>query len=153
MNRPATAREALIAELIGDVANLLTRVESFTSTMDQAREAMAEAADGVVASVEPFRAQIDAISERAKVKAVEHIARHTHEMARQLQARQREAMAQAAQAILSKEIAPALQRLIVSLERTVQRSNRAYEVWLTHAATAVLSAACSAVLLLQLIGR
>ena len=44
MNRSTTAREALIAELIGDVADLLKRVESLTTTMDKAREAMTDAA-------------------------------------------------------------------------------------------------------------
>lgn len=153
MNRPSTAREALIAELIGDVADLLTRIEALSSTMEQSREALTEAVDGVIASVGPLRAQVDALCERAKAKAVEHIVRRTHEAAVQSLRRHEEATTQAARAVLSQEIAPALQRLIVSLEHAVQRTHRTYAVWLAHAATAILSAACSAVLVLQLLGR
>ena len=144
MSRPTTAREALVAELMGDVGTLLTRVEALTSTLDHSRGALTNAAAGVIASVESFRAEMEAISARAKVKAIEHIAKRTDEMASQSIVKQRDAIGQAARVILSQEIAPAVQRLIVAIERTVERSNRSYEVWLTHGATAVLSAVCSA---------
>ena len=35
MNRPTTAREALVAEAIGDVARLLDRVESLVPLLDR----------------------------------------------------------------------------------------------------------------------
>ena len=38
MNPPSTAREALIAEALGDVARLIDRVEALTPAMDKARQ-------------------------------------------------------------------------------------------------------------------
>ena len=83
MNRPATAREALIAELVGDIGTLLTRVESLSSTIDQACVALTDAAHSVVTSVEPFRAQVDAIAGHARARAIEHIAKRANELASQ----------------------------------------------------------------------
>ena len=42
MSRSTTAREALVAELIGDLTELLDRAEILTSAIDEAREALTE---------------------------------------------------------------------------------------------------------------
>ena len=54
MNRPTTAREALVAELIGDVAALLARVDSLT----QQTQAMAQAAQTI------FEGQVTPVLQR-----------------------------------------------------------------------------------------
>jgi len=43
MNQPTTVREALIVEALGDVALLLDRVDSLTSSMEVGRLALAHA--------------------------------------------------------------------------------------------------------------
>jgi hypothetical protein len=63
----------LVAELIGDVADLLNRVETLTTTMDNAREAMNEAKWALAASVEPFQHQMAAAAEQSKAIAVKDI--------------------------------------------------------------------------------
>ena len=55
MNRPTTAREALVAELIGDVATLLERMESVRPAVNEATQALVEAAERVAGSVGPLR--------------------------------------------------------------------------------------------------
>src|SRR5207249_12336750 len=103
-----------------------------------------------------FESRMAGITENAKVQAVKHIARRTDEMARASQTAQVRAMEEAAQALFRAEVGPAIQRLVVPsqhLAQLAQRSARPSEGWLTHAATAVLSAAGSAWLVYLLIGR
>lgn len=49
LNRSTTAREALVAELIGDVAQLLDRVETLTPNLNVARQALANTAKDLAA--------------------------------------------------------------------------------------------------------
>ena len=50
MNRPTSAREALIVEALGDVALLLDRVESLMSSMETGRLELANASAHLTAS-------------------------------------------------------------------------------------------------------
>lgn len=43
MNRPTTTREALIAEALGDMAQLVDRIEALAPAMDETRRALAQA--------------------------------------------------------------------------------------------------------------
>ena len=62
-----------LAELIGDVADLLKRVESLTTTMDRTREEMREACWMLDSRLEPFRHYLAAEVEQTKNIAVKTI--------------------------------------------------------------------------------
>lgn len=153
MNRPTTAREALVAELIGDVATLLERMESLRPAVDEATQALVDAAERVAGSVGPFQTQVAGVAKRAQVQAVEHIALRTQQLARAMIVEQSAAMNQAAQSIVREQVGPTLQRLTASLERVVKRADRPWDTWLMQASTAAVSAGGSAVLVLYLLGR
>lgn len=146
MSSPSTAREALIAEALGDVASLIDRVEALTPAMDESRQALARANAELVHSVVGFEGRMAAITENAKTKAVEHIARRTDEVARRSLDQQTQAMTQTARALFNAEIGPALRRIVTSLQpllERVERIERPWDLWLTHAATAAAASAAT----------
>lgn len=55
MLRSTTAQEALVAELLGDIRELIERAESFEATMDRARDAMGTVVGILDSRIEPFR--------------------------------------------------------------------------------------------------
>lgn len=141
MNRPTTAREALIVEALGDVARLLDRVESLTFSMEVGRLALAKANVELGERLTSFETAMSSITHQAKTRAVEHIVRRTGEVARESIETQTRAMNEAARLVFAEQVDPMLGRLSASLRQFVQRVDRPWEVWLTHAATAAVSAA------------
>jgi len=153
MNRSTTAREALIAELIGDVADLLKRVESLTTTTDRAREEMREACWMLDSRLGPFRHYLAAEVEQTKNIAVKTFIGQTNQIAAAEQVRQTHAMTLAARAIVDKEVEPPLRRFAATLKGLVDKADRPWEAWLIHAATVVTSAVCSGLFVLYFFGR
>lgn len=144
MSGPSTAREAFIAETLGEVAALLDRAEAVAHTLDASRLALIQARVELAGQLAAFENRMAAISENAKLQAVKHIARRTDEMARSSLDAQARAMEEAARALFRAEVGPSLQRLVVPLQNVAglaSRSARPWERWVTHSATAVLASA------------
>lgn len=139
MNGTGTAREALIAEAIGDVARLLDRAEALQPAMIESRQALVEAQTQLADQLADFEARVSAITEKAKAQAVKHILVRTDEAGRRSVDAQTRAMAEAAQTLFKAEIDPTLQRLAMPLQRLVQKVDHPWEQWLTHAATAAVA--------------
>jgi ubiquinone biosynthesis protein UbiJ len=153
VNRATTAREALVAELIGDVAQLLDRVETLTPTINAARHALTDAARNLASSVGPMQAHMAALADHTKTKAVEHIVRRTNLIAAQTLQEQTRAMTESARAIINSEVGPPLRQLAATVKDVVERAHRPWDAWLTHAATAIVSGICSAGLVVHFLGR
>ena len=141
MSPPGTAREALIAEAIGDVALLLDRAEVLQPAMLESTQALVEAQAQLARQLADFEGRVAALTEKAKVQAVKHILARTDEAARRSVESQTRAMAEAARTLFKTEIDPALQRLAMPLQHLVQRVDRPWVHWLTHAATAAVASA------------
>ena len=153
MDRLTTAQAALMAELIGDLAILVRRAESFETTMDKAREAMTDAAWLLDSRVEPFRHQLAAEVEQTRGIAVKAFIRQTNEVAALEQKKQTEAMADAARAVVVKEVVLPLREFAAALNGLIDQAGRPWTAWLTHAATAVTSAVASGWFVLHFFGR
>jgi hypothetical protein len=153
MIAPGTAREALIAEAIGDVVALLDRLETVAPSMEASRQALVQARVELAIQVVAFEERMTAITENAKVQAVKHIARRTDEAARSLLDMQTRAMEEAAQTLFRAEVAPALQQLVRPLQHLASRAGHPWACWLTHAATAALASAVTWALSVYLWGR
>jgi hypothetical protein len=166
-DRSATAREALLAEIIGEVKVLLDRMDAMTPSMDTARAGLANAAHTLIAGLTPFREavsefltnQTSKASERitknaseANRLAVEHIAKRTGEISATTRAEQIQAMRAAAREIIAEEIEPQLSQLTRNLKDAVERANHPWTGMLMHAATASWSAVGTA-FVLQLLHR
>lgn len=143
MNQPGTAREALLAEAIGDLARLLDRAEALQPAMLESRQSLVDAHTQLADQLAAFESHLTTLTEKAKVLAVKHILTRTDEAARRSVDAQSRAMADAAQALFKTQIEPALQRLAWPLQQLVQRVDRPWEQWLTHAATALVASAAT----------
>lgn len=144
MNSLTTAREAFIAETLGEVAALLDRVEAVTPALDASRLALINAGNELAGQVTAFESRMAGITENAKVQAVKHIARRTEEIARSAADAQTRTMEEAARMLFRTEVGPALQRVAMPLQHLADladRGARPWQHWLTHAATAVVASA------------
>ena len=66
-HRATTAREALIAEAIGDVGHLLDRIDPLLLAMQGARKDLADAKSELDGRLYEFKVQVDVFTERASV--------------------------------------------------------------------------------------
>ncbi len=107
MNRPSTAREALIVEAIGEVAALIDRVEALAPALDASRLALVQASADVAGQVVAFEKRMVAITENAKAQAIRHIARRTDELARSSLDAQTRAMEEAVRVVFRAEVGAA----------------------------------------------
>ena len=141
MSQPTSAREALIAEALGDIAFLLDRVDSITESIEVGRLAFANASAGLDSRLKAFEAGTAAVAQQVQAKAIEHIVRRTAKATTDAIELQTRAMTAAARLAFSAEVDSSLARLTRSLQQVLHRVDRPWELWLTHAATAAVSAA------------
>lgn len=153
MNRPTTAREALLAEALGDLAELLDRAEALPPALHESRQALVESQARLSEQLAAFDAHVIALSNTVKTQAVKHILTRTEEAARRSAEAQTRAMADAAQALFKEQLEPTLQQLAMPLRNLVQRLDRPWEQWLTYAATAAVASAATWVLALYVLPR
>ena len=142
MNGTSSAREALIAEALSEVAALLDRVEAVAPALDTNRRALINASTELVGQVTAFESRMAGITENAKTQAVKHIARRTDEIARVSAEAQTRAMEDAARMLFRTEVGPALQRVAMPLQHLANLAHRGahpWQYWLTHAATAAVA--------------
>lgn len=149
MTQPNSTREALIVEALVDAARLIRQVEALAPLLDQSRQALADAHRGLADQLAVFEAQTTALTERAQVQAVKHIAARTDEAARRSIGLQGQAMADAARVAFGSELGLALQRLQSAIQPLLERPPR-WERWLTHAAAAATACAVTCVVAVAL---
>lgn len=140
MNGPASAREALIVEALGEVAQLLDRVEALTASMEAGHSGLANASAELSGKLNLFEARMASVTQQVQTRAIEHIVRHTNEATRLSVEVQTRAMNDAARQAFTAHVDSTLARLTVSVRHLIQVANRPWEFWLTHVATAVASA-------------
>lgn len=150
---PTTAREALLAELIGEVAQLLSRAETLTQQMNTARQGLANAAVDVVTAAVKAQAQVTQLGGKVQRKVIEHVRHRTNEITRDAFSQQRSAMAESARTLFHDEVGPTLAKLTADLRAAIEKANHPWDGWLAHAATATFSAAGSAWLMFVLLRR
>lgn len=141
-----TAREELMAVAIGQLGEMLDRMEALAPKLDASRLALTVVSSELADQVTAYEERMADITENAKVQAVKHIARRADEMARGTVDTQTRAMEEAARLVFRNEVSPALQRVTLPLQDVATQARRAahpWEGWLLHAATAVLSSAIS----------
>jgi len=146
MNGTSTAREALIVEALGDVAQLLDRVESLRVSMEAERLALGNADARLGARLQAFDTGMSSITQQARIKTVEHIVRRANEVSRQSIEAQTRAMNEAARLAFTAQLDPVLARLAMATRHLIERTDRPWDVWFTHAATAASSAALTWIL-------
>ena len=147
MRQPATARDALIAELLGDFVAVLDRIEAVAPSLRETRDQLELTATRLRGDVGPFQERICTMAFKTQDAAIQQITERSRALARATLDEQVRAMRECARRISTDEVALPLQRLVVDLQQTMRDANRRWEHWLTHAATAVVAAALSSILL------
>ena len=80
MNSPRTAREALIAEMLGDLDTLLARVEALPALVTTAEERLTSTVTALDNAGDKYRMAITAFTEQAKTELSEYLDRKTIEV-------------------------------------------------------------------------
>ena len=140
------AREELMAVAIGQLGELLDRLDTLAPNLDASRMELLSTSTDLAERVEAYSKRMNEITENAKVQTVKHIARRADEMARGTVDTQTRAMEEAARVVFRNEVGPTLQRMTLPLQDVAdlaRKGARPWEGWLLHAATAVLSSAIS----------
>lgn len=141
MSEPSTAREALIVEALGSMASLLDRLALTTSSMETSRISLAKASAELGDRVEKFEAGTASVAQQIQVRTIEHILKRTGKATSDSIELQARAMSAAARLAFSEQAHSELARLSAAIRQASERLDRPWDVWLTHAATAAVSAA------------
>jgi len=135
-----SAREALIAEAIGEMATLLDRIEAAKPAIDAARDARVQASANLAGQVADAENRITAIADSATVQAIRQIARRSEELARSAAEAETEAMRAAARDLFRTELGPTLQRFAQTVNRGGSPNQPRFGAWWSHALTAIAAA-------------
>lgn len=150
MTRATDSREVLIAEALGDFGKLLDRIDAVRPALNQTRDELEFTATRLLDSVEPFQGRVLAMGRETQDKAVAHIAEQATLAARKTFDEQVRAMQTSARSIFQDEVGPPLRRLQGELQNAIKEAHRPWDLWWTHAATAVTAASCTWMLLVYL---
>ena len=96
MNAPRTAREALIAEMLGDLDALLARIEALPALVAGAEERLSGTAAALDAAGDKYRMAVTAFNEQAKTDLSEYFDRKAVGVSSRTVEDQRAAMQEAA---------------------------------------------------------
>lgn len=144
MSDPTTGREALVAELIGDVATLLNKVDKLAPALKTACAEIVGASAGLQDHAEKTNESIVAMAEAAKVAVVKHIARQADQIARSAAEQRTRAAEIAIREILRAELTSAVHRL-------EQAASIKAGHWWTYLATAAAASLATAAVMLWLL--
>ena len=140
MSAPATVREALIVEAIGEVASLIQSVEALAPLLNQCCLALEQASTRLSDELSGLQRRTAALAESSKSQTVKYIvARAGDAAARSIEAQSR-AMAEAARVAFGTELGARLQ---TTLQPLLEPRERRWVRWLTHAAAALAGAAAA----------
>ncbi len=144
MNRTSTAKEALIAEALGDMATLMDRVEAVPPAMNRSHQALAAISERLVQQISTFELRVATLAQKAIEITATHIDRRANAVATKTLHEQTLAMQATARETLNRELYPAVNRVVTQLEyltRLAQPRHNPWMPWLTHGAAFVTGAA------------
>lgn len=144
MNPPDTAREAFFIEALGEMAELIARLEACAPALEASQRQLIQGCEDLAQQATDLERRTAAVLERINVVAPKYIAHRVHEATRAAADAQVRAMEAAAQALFRTEIGPELDRISRPLLLLATDLRRRYgNPWssvLTHAAAAAVAA-------------
>jgi hypothetical protein len=115
------AREALIAEALGDIAVMLERLEAISPALALTSDAVLSAADSLTTRSADAESRFTAFTQHAVTHLSKHLAHRTEELARSAVNVEVQALHATARKILQEELGPPVQRLAQSLNASAHR--------------------------------
>ena len=126
---------------LGEAAKLIRQVESLAPVLHESCQALLQADASLRDTLAAFEVRLATITENAKTRTVQHLAVRADEAARRTIEQQSRAMADAARVAFGAELGATMQRLQSALQPLIERPDRRWERWLTHAAAAATASA------------
>ncbi|MDC6166477.1 hypothetical protein [Paucibacter sp. XJ19-41] len=152
MTAQLNGREALFVESLGEMATVVNRVEALVPLLQDTRKSLIDANTQLCNQRREFDVHMHAITEHAKLVAMNHVAQHTREMTRKSVQTQVVEIHEAARKAMGAEIRPTLQELIAPLHRLAYQASQResarerWERWLAHAMTAAVASSVTLIL-------
>ena len=146
MSEPRAFREALVAQLAGELDDLLRRVEVLTPAIANAGARLDASAAAVKVALERYEATVATLSAQTMKSIGEFAVRRTNEAVVKSVHAQEALIQRAARRAVAVELVPQLHALREAVARAApQVTPSAWSTWLGHAATALLASAFTAV--------
>ena len=142
MVRPTTAQEALLAEALGDAAELFDRVEVLTRQLDATRQALNDANLELQSRLVALEAVSAASTKRPTAAHTDQTARQTMLALQLLTKSQTGVVRETVRQTLAEQFDPRLAEHAELLQKLLSRIEPPWDGWLTQ----IASAACSAAL-------
>lgn len=120
MGEPRTTREALVAQMLGELDGLLTRVEQVSKTIAEAEVRIATTVQVRDQAGDKYRSAVASCTADAKVKLTEHLQHGAAEMTAYIVEKQRTVRQEAARTPLQAETARYALQPEASLEQRAQ---------------------------------
>jgi hypothetical protein len=152
MNGPRTSREALIAELLGEMDALLSRVEALPPAVAGAEERITRATSALIAAGDKYRLAVTAFTEEAKTELTQYLERKAGAIASVTVEDQRAAMQSAARHAFQSEAFEKAAGLGIALGAAAKEFRRS--MWsrlLEHAITALIASSFTASLVYAIV--
>lgn len=146
MSGPSSAREALIAETLGEMAAILDRVEAVGPMLSEACTAVTQASALLAAQAAAVDSRVAAITDAGAAQAIQRVARRADDLVRVAAQAETQAMEAAARKLFREELGPALQRLAVIVDRSAGLRRAVAASWWAHAVTALAASAITGTL-------
>lgn len=145
MATPGTAREALIAEMLGDLDSIIERAERLPSILKTAEDKLALTAATLDSASDKYRLAITAFNEQAKAELSEYLDHKTTQAAAKTIEENKMAMQEAAHAAFRSIANDKANELRLALNEASRLIQRAYWTRLIeHAALAIFTSVSTA---------
>jgi len=142
MNAPRTAREALIAEMLGDLDTLLARVEALPAAVGAAEERLGATVAALHDAGDKYRLAVTAFNEQAKADLTEYLDLKTAQVAAKTIDEQRAALQEVARAAFRSEASDKAASLGLVLGEAAKEFRRSMgSRVMEHAITALIASA------------
>jgi predicted lipid-binding transport protein (Tim44 family) len=145
MNAPRTSREALIAEMLGDLDTLLNRINALPTLVTSAEEKIYDTVTALNNAGEKYRIAVTAFNEQSKADLTEYFENQTVKVLSKTAEEQRAAMLEAARMAFDSEASKKTANLSLVLSEAAKDFRRS--IWLRlveHAVTALIASSFTA---------
>ena len=138
--------------MLGELDTLLNRLDQLAPAIRSMSAELISSAVSTKAAIEDYQARTKAFAEQSQLSAVNHIIRRTNEVAAKSLEEQTQAMEEAASAAFNNEVGARVRELTSALNASLRKARAPNWISLiTHAATALLTAAATSALLLHVL--
>lgn len=152
MNAPRTAREALIAEMLGDLDTILARVEAVPALVSTAEEKIAATVKILEETGDRYRLAVTAFNEQAKTELSEYFDRKASQVAAKTYEEQRAAIQEIARSAFQTEAYEKAASLGIALSEAAKEFRRSkWSRMIEHSVTALLASVITLSIVLAIV--